>query len=45
VQFNSAVTITTETNKRHGSADRIQRKLRSVERSNSAGGRLIDGKI
>lgn len=45
MQFNSQTTIATQTNKRHGSADRIQRKLHSVERSNSASGRLVPGNI
>ena len=43
MQFNLQSTTITETNKRHGSADRIQRKLHSVERSN--GGRLVPGNI
>ena len=42
IQFNSTASIATQTKKRHGSADRVQRKLCTVERSNSAGGRLID---
>ena len=42
IQFNSTASIATQTKKRYGSADRIQRKLCTVERSNSAGGRLID---
>ena len=37
--------MTSQTNKRHGSAERIQRKLQSVERSKSAGGRLVSGNI
>ena len=45
MQFNLQSTTITETNKRRGSADRIQRKLHSVERSNSAGGRLVPGNI
>lgn len=42
VKFNSSVSMTTIANKRHSSADRIQRRLHSVER-NSAGGRLDYG--
>ena len=42
IQFNSTASIASQTKKRYGSADRVQRKLCTVERCNSAGGRLID---
>lgn len=47
VHFNSAVRLTSQTCKRRRSADRVERKLNtveSVERSHSAGGRLTEGK-
>ena len=46
VHFNSAVRLTSQTCKRRRSADRVERKLNtveSVERSHSAGGRLTEG--